>query len=187
MAWELCTKEDVLDLHPYPADQLKNSWSENAEFLIRRHMDTPYLGTTEVLTNETHSGDGTTMLVVRKPPIVSVEALRISSIASSTADYVVFQNYVQLIAEKFPEGNLNVQIDYTSGSSTVPVDVRIAAVAMIAAQINYFKRYGADASIMWGQPDVTTSEETPNRNVGLTSHLKRIMKDILRREKVRAS
>jgi len=133
MAWELCRKEDVIDIHPYPLDQLKDSWSDYAESLVRREMGTPYLGTETALTNETHDGDGTPLLVVRKPPIVSVQDVRINSVSASASDYVVFQNHIKMVAENFPEGNLNVQIDYTSGDITVDPIIKLTTAALIAA------------------------------------------------------
>jgi hypothetical protein len=188
MAWELCSKEEVVSLHPFPVDDLKDFWSDLVEDMIREHMGTPNLGQSVVLTNETHDGDGTNLLIVREPPIISVEELRIHGVASIPADFVSYANRIELVAENFPEGVLNVQIDYTSGDLTVAPKVKGAAAAMIAAIINYRQRYGADSTIKWASnEDIKAGESTPNLNVGLTSHLMQIMKRMLRREKIRAS
>jgi hypothetical protein len=187
MAWKLCSKEEVILIHPYPVADLKDFWSEVVETLIREHMGSPHLGQSTVITNETHSGDNTTILIVRKPPIISVEALRISATAMVSTGYVVFQNHIQLVAQRFPEGTLNVQVDYTSGDLTVSPTVKLTAAAMIAAMINYRERYGADSTMKWGSGDQESGETTPNLNVGLTSHLRTIMRRMLRRERIRAS
>lgn len=187
MAWTLCSKEEVIIIHPFPLDQLHDLWSEVVEDLIIQHLGAPYYGTSQVLINETHDGDGNNILIVRKPPIISVEEVRISAIAVTSADYVVYPNHVALVAQNFTKGILNVQIDYTSGQETVRPTVKLTAIAMIAAIINYTRRYGADSSFKWSSPDDTIGEPTPNLNVGLTSHLRAIMKRMLRREKVRAS
>ena len=187
MAWKLCSKEDVISIPPFPVADLKDFWSVSVESLIKEHMGTPNLGESVVITNETYDGDGTNVLIVRQPPIISVEAIRISGVTSTGASYVVYQNYVALVNETFPEGLLNVQIDYTSGDTAVSGTVQLTAAAMIAAIINYRQRYGADSTIKWATGDQEMGESTPNLNVGLTSHLKQIMKRMLRRERIRAS
>jgi len=187
MAWTLCSKQEVVAIHPFPVDDLKDFWSDTAEALIREHLGAPYLGEAVALTNETHSGDGTPLLIVRKPPIISVQALRISGVAVTTADYVVFSNHIELVAQRFPVGQLNVQVDYTSGDTTINPIIKLTAAAMIAAIINYRQRYGADSTFKWATGEQQAGESTPNLNVGLTSHLKSIMKRMLRRERIRAS
>lgn len=187
MAWKLCAKEDVLSIHPFPADELKDFWSDSVEELIKVHMGTPNLGESVVLVNETYDGDGTNILIVRQPPIISVEEIRISAVATTAAEYVAYQNHVALTNRYFPEGLLNIQIDYTSGDAAVSPSVKLTAAAMIAAIINYRQRYGADSTIKWATGEQQLGETTPNLNVGLTSHLSQIMKRMLRRERIRAS
>jgi hypothetical protein len=187
MAWELCSKEEVISIHHAPLDALPDLWSDVVEDLIRTHLGAEYYGTSQPIIAETHSGDNTNILLVRKPPIISVEELRVSAIALVSTGYVIFPNHVALRAQNFPEGTLNVQIDYTSGKLTVKPSVKMAAIAMIAAIMNYRGRYGADSSIKWGVGNQQVGEENPNIKVGLTSHLSVIMKRMLRREKVRAS
>jgi hypothetical protein len=187
MAWELVSKEDVVSIHPYAEGELKDFWSDVVEGLIREHLSAPNLGKSVVITNETHDGDGTNVLMVRQPPIISVQDIRIQGVSSSASDYVAYDNYVKLKSENFVEGTLNVQIDYTSGNLSVPFQVQLTAAAMIAAVINYRRRYGADSSFKWDAGDIAAGETTPNLNVGLTSHLKAIMKRMLRRYQVRVN
>lgn len=187
MAWELCSKEEAVALHPFPVSDLKDFWSEMVDDMIREHLGTPNLGLSVVVVNETHDGMGNNLLIVREPPIISVEAIRIHGVAMTSEEYVIYSSRIELTNENFPTGVLNVQVDYTSGDETVPARIKGTAAAMIAAVINYNQRYGADSSIKWSSPDDTVGETTPNLNVGLTSHLKTIMKRMLRRVKVRAS
>lgn len=187
MAWDLCSKEEVTSIQPVPADELKDFWSDTVEALIREHMGTPNLGSSAVVVNETHNGDNTNLLIVRQPPIISVQDIRISGVAVTASDYVIYPNRIELVAQRFPEGVLNVQVDYTSGDLSVSPVVKLTAVAMIVAIINYRGRYGADSTLKWGAPDDKMGENSPNLNVGLTSHLKQIMKRMLRRERIRVS
>ena len=180
-AWELCTKEDVGSLHPVNVAELEDSWSITVEALIRQHMGTPYLGSTQAITAEVHSGDNTQFLRVRKPPINSVTAVRINEVVVLPADYVVFPNHIQLENELFPRGNLNVQTDYVSGTTVIDPVVNLTATSMVVAVLNYRKRFGADSSIKWSNPETKSGESSPNVDLGLTEHLTAIMKQLLRR------
>lgn len=186
MAWEIVTKQEVRSVHPMDVTEMPDLWSEMVEALIRQHLSSPNLGKPASVT-EVHSGDGTSMLLVKSPPIDSVTSITVAQATLTSADYVVFPNHIQLKHQVFPEGNLNVEVTYVSGGTVDPT-VKLAAVAMIAAIANYQGRHGADASMKWANVDQQMAgEETPTRNIGLTSHLKTIMKRVLRRNRVRAS
>lgn len=185
MAWEFCTKDQVSKVRYYDPALIEDSWSDTVEAMIRRHMRSPGLGTSTVVTNELHSGDNTPLLIVKQSPIYSVSAIRVSSVALTSSDYVAFENYVMLINDGiFPEGILNVAIDYTSGKEVDPI-VNMTAIAMIAAFLNYRERYGGDTSLKWDTADNQRGESSPNLNVGLTSHLTQIMKRMLERDRLR--
>lgn len=190
MAWTLCTKEDVTLIHPIQESELEDMWSDIVEALIRQHMGQPNLGLTgTVIVNELHNGTGTPMIQVYKPPILSVQAIRLSDLDGTglaASDFVVFPSgYIQLKYQDFPEGNLNIGLDYTSGSDSVDDVTRLTAVAMVIAIINYRRRGGADSSIKWGTADKKAGEPTPNQEIGLTTHLQMIMKQLLRRPRAR--
>jgi hypothetical protein len=184
MAWTLCTKIDVTDIHPIAESILKDSWSDWAEELIRQRLGEPNLGGNEVIVGEYHDGDGTPILRVRRPMILSVEDVKISGSNVDAGEYVIFPTYIQLKYQTFPKGNLNVTISYTSGGDVSKV-VQMTAAAMIAAIANYHGRMGSDSSIKWGQSPNREGEENPNRRVGLTSHLDTIMRRMLRRRRIR--
>jgi hypothetical protein len=57
---------------------------------------------------------------------------------------------------------------------------------MIIAIINYKRRMGSDASLKWASPTEKVGEETPNVNVGLTSHLRQIMRRTLQKDRILA-
>lgn len=189
MAWTLCSKDDVIAIHPITESELNDSWSTFVESLIIQHMGNPYLGSPTVITDEYHNGDGSDVLFVRKPPILSVSELYLNGATLLASDYVVFTNYVQLKNMTFTKDRLNVKITYQSGvaSSGVPGTVKFAAAMMIVAIINYRGRMGADSSIRWAAQPVEEGERTPNVNIGLMTHLRAIMKATLRRDKVRVS
>lgn len=183
--WTFATKEDVIDIHPIPQSHLKDSWSDWVEALIRQYLNNPNLGKTETITDEYHDGDGTDVLMVKRPPIASVSSISVEKVALQPADYIVFRNYVQLKNRVFTEGTANVKISYVSGDTTIPVNVRMTAAAMIVAIANYRDMAGADSSYKWAEPDQEMGERSPNKNLGLTSHLTRIMKRMLERDNLK--
>jgi len=186
MAWVLCRKEDVISIHPITASELKDEWSDMVESLIREHLDQPYLGASQVIENEYHNGDGTNLIRVRFPPIISVQAVYISDVNLSADDTIVFSDQIALKSQIFPRGNLNVRLYYTSGSANITGTIRMTAAAMIVAIINYRRRAGSDGSLKWADSEPKAGEETPNANIGLTSHLVRIMRQLLKRQRVRS-
>jgi cell division ATPase FtsA len=184
MAWDFCTPDQVVELRHFQAENIKDNWSNAVESLIRQHVNAPYLGTTETITNELHSGDNNPIIMVKKPPIYTFTELRVSSTALVSTDYVSFDNYVMLTGGMtFPSGVLNVAIDYVSGSDVDSL-INMTAIAMLTAFINYQQRYGADTSLIW-EDTTEVGENTPNLNVGLTSHLMQIMKRMLRKRALR--
>jgi hypothetical protein len=174
-----------MSLHPIKEAELLDEWSDFVEGLIRQHLSTPYLGESVVVTNEYHDGDGTNLLFVSKAPIISVQSLSVNGVVLLSSEYRAFPTYIELDGMVFPEGSLNVIVSYTSGSSGMDDTVRLAASAMIVAIINYRKRFGADSSVRWAALDQKVGEESPNMGVGLVDHLNAIMKNVLRRPKLR--
>jgi hypothetical protein len=187
MAWQLCTKQDVVNIHPVREEDLQDQWSDMVEALIRQYLGAPYLGTTQVITDEEHCGDGTTILQIRKAPIVSVSSLYVNGSYLTASDYAVFDTYIQLRNQVFPKGILNVKVSYTSGESEVSETVKLAAAAMVIAILNYNRRMGADGSLKWSASERQVGEQTPTKTVGLTSHLEQIMKRLLKRRRFRGA
>jgi hypothetical protein len=80
---------------------------------------------------------------------------------------------------------MNIMITYTAGSLEIPFSVRLAAMTMVAAMINYKRRAGADGSLKWGNVDKKLGNSLPISDIGLVKHLKTIMMTILKRDRPR--
>lgn len=185
MTWTLCSKEDVAALHPIQVADLMDEWSDMVEGLIRQHMGQPYLGTSQVIVDEQLSGDGTYTLHVKNDPIISIESLTVDGVLLQPDEYVFNRATITRRYTQFPFGVLNISISYTSGDMTPNPVLQLCAAAMIVAIINYRRRAGADGSRKWGETERKAGEPTANENLGLTSHLEKIMKRTLRRPSVR--
>ena len=193
MAWTLCKKDDVRSIHPISETDLQDLWSEAVEALIRRHLGEPYLGVSQAL-SELYSGDGSSVILLKHPPVIAVSLVTISDWIVPAEYYIVTPTSIQLLDElTFDDGNLNVSVDYTSGGGLTtdgiiddPI-IRLTAASMVVAIAQYKGRAGADASIKWGSADQKDGEPSPTFNAGLTSHLNTIMKRMLRRSHLRIS
>ena len=187
MAWKLCSKQDVTSIHPTQESVLQDFWSDAVEELVRVHLGNPYLGYSEVVVDELHDGNDKSLILVDKPPVLSVEAVRVADVPLTAADYRAIPNGIELLYQRFPEGHLNVSFDYTSGSGAVEISpiVRLCAASMIVAILNYRGRAGSDSSIKWGSADTKEGSPSPTFEIGLTDHLVKIMRRLLRRNKLR--
>jgi len=186
LAWTLCTKQDVQNLHNIDVASLQDSWSEMAEGLIAEYMGSPAVAQ-DVTYTETFDGNGKNIIVVERPPIKSVTSVKFSGTSIPVGDYEVGDTIITLLYYNLPNGIRNVSVEYVSGyeSGTVPESVRLAAVAMIAAMANHYKRFGADASLKWADVQQQTASQSPTRATGLITHLKDIMMSIIRRNRIR--
>lgn len=188
MAWTLCRKNDITDLYPIAEADLRDFWSETVEGLIKQYMGAPYLGAPTSISGEYYNGDGTPILVVKSPPIQSVQSLVADGSSYSSSEYLLSENTITLKNGVFPVGTGNITLTYTSGNlANVDPVVRLCAATMVVAMINYRGRAGADSSLKFAQAETREGEKSANINVGLVSHLRSIMHTMLRRKKVKIS
>lgn len=188
MAWELCTKEDVVDIYPTDESQLRDFWSEIVDQMIRDYLDQPTIGTSTVITEELHDGTGTDTLIPNYLPIISVQAIRISDASVSAGEYKIFKDHIQLLlGQIFPSGKANVEIDYTSGIATVSPTVRFCAASMIVAILTYRGRGAAESSIRAMNARQAEGGPTAPGNItsGLIVHLYSLMQGLLKRDEIR--
>ena len=192
MSWTFTTKAKVASFTGISSTALQDEWSDWVEGLIKDYMGVDYIGTTSSVT-ETHDGDGTNLVVVDSPPIVSVSSFSIDSVAVSSSDYKVYDGYVKLIAlsnpllvtaaQKLalyvPKGEQNVSITYTSGYATVPSKVEWASTQMIGLIAQYSQRKGVDASLQFSSPTETKGQRV--RMPKLYLSLQDVMETVLGR------
>jgi hypothetical protein len=195
MAWTLCKKEDVIALSPSSAASIPDFFSDIVEGLIRERLGAPGIGTHSLVEREQHRGTGTNMLFVNRPPIIGVSELRIHNNLIPPDSFLVGKRALELKYGMFPDDCYDIFVSYESGTfmpegeedTTLYVEssVRLAAASMIVALLNYRGKAGADQSIKWSNVDQKEGEASPNVNIGLTSHLTKIMDRMLKRETIK--
>ena len=185
MAWTLCTEQDARDIQTLP-EIIPDSWSDFVEGMIREHIGQTQLGLPTTSFTEYISGDNTTLIRLKNAPIIAVSSLTVTGVAVASADMYVGSYYVQLLEGSFTLGTRNVIISYTAGGGTVSADVQLSAAMMIVAMSNYYGRYGADTSIKWATSDgQRAGEETGNEKLGLSGHLRAIMRSTILDRKIK--
>lgn len=185
MAWSLCSREEVMSIYKIDEASLHDFWSDTVESMIRGHLHAPYLGETPVTITEYHSGTGTSSISVNSPPITSVVEVSVDGSAYSPIEYSFYNTSILLTNSVFPSGTMNIKIVYGSGGTSVPKKVALTCAAMIAAIANYEGTLGADSSLKYADLPSFIGNTTPNRNIGLISHLQGIMEQMLSRYRLR--
>jgi hypothetical protein len=184
MAWQLCTKEDVMSLVTTNQNRLPDFWSDTVEDMIREHISSPFLGQTQVIVAEKHDGDGGAVLIPFSLPVATVQSLLIGETVLDPALYSVSDIGVSLLEGTFPVGQKNITVSYTT-KETVPAIVSMTAAMMIVSLFNFKGREGADNSMVWGDADAKKGNTNLFTEIGLHQQLDRIMKKMLKRNRVR--
>jgi hypothetical protein len=89
---------------------------------------------------ETRDGSGSDTLCLGNTPITAVTSLvvngipQVASSDGSQPGFVFSDSAVYLIGSRFPVGRRNVQVVYTAGFATVPVDLAQACIEQAAHQ-----------------------------------------------------
>jgi hypothetical protein len=197
MAWTYVSRDVVAHLTHVSEENLQDEWSNWVEALIQEHMGYETIGTNTTITSEKHDGDGSNVLFVKKPPIISVTELKLGSTSptalSSTA-YKVYGQYVKLVSNPsytiaysnetniFPVGTQNIEITYVSGLATVPMTVQLCAAVMIGEIAKSHRKGGADNTLMYPVPDRTQGQRSGVRaERGLLATLRSHMNNTLRK------
>jgi hypothetical protein len=194
MAWTLVSKATVATLHQLDTNDLQDVWSNWVEALIQEHMGYESIGVTTTITGEKLDGNGTPILYVKKPPIVSVTSLSIGSPISSTS-YEVYADYIQLVGTEqtalsaaiyggvsvFPKGQKNITISYESGLVSVPPLVEFAAAEMIAEITKFYQSAAANNNTKFLPTRVNRDGRDIMLDRGLAATVKGIMATLLRK------
>lgn len=117
-----------------------------ASAFVQRWLDRDFLLASYV---ETRSGTGTTLLIPRQFPVVSVTQLSIDGVSipargSSViaSGYFFDDDYIYLNGYEFSRGRANVVITYQAGYSVVPFDVEQGVIEIVALRYRERDRIG---------------------------------------------
>jgi hypothetical protein len=191
--WKYCSREDVAQYVGISEDRLEDSWSEEVEDMIDRHLGESFQGATSY--SESYDGDGSDTLFLKQKPVNSVTSLSISGTDVTASEYKVYQEgYIRLVSSvgtpiseaiyrpssRFPVGQQNVAVVY-SASSDPPARVRLAAKMMISSMALVHERGGAQSSLALSMsgPKEAGDSDRPTWSADISGRLRRIMRNVL--------
>ena len=123
------------------------------EYMNRPHILSSVLGTV----SDTYDGNGSDRLLPKSFPIISVSAVTIdsASIPASTGPLVAGFTFdarrVLLRGFRFCRGVQNVSLTYTAGYSSVPVDLKRAAIEAFALAYRQRTHIGEKSNSLGGR------------------------------------
>jgi len=128
---------------------------------------------------ESRDGKGTTVMLLKDYPVISVTAVTVDAMpvppaADCTKPGFVFgEKSVGLNGYKFTRGLHNVQISYSSGYATVPLEIEQVAIDLIAKKYKGMSRIGLRSEVLNQQ---TTYFDVQDINDEIKSVLKQYAK-----------
>jgi hypothetical protein len=192
VAWTYTSKARVSHSCDIAEADLYDEWIEWVEYLIDQRKGTTYVGVT-TYNSEIYSGDDTSVIFVKHPPIVSVTELIVDGGQVGSGNFKVFDHYLELsqypqtlISEAlwspntFPRGVGNIELTYVGGSAIVPKNVELAATQMVSAIAMVASRQGADFNLKYSRVTENVGDaETMTERLGLQATLNSIMRAYL--------
>jgi hypothetical protein len=182
---DLCTLADLKAWLPNQGnndDVTLQSLISNASLQVLQFIDRPHvLASVLGALNETYDGNDSDRLLPRQFPIiavsgVSVDGIPIQQAASPTAAGFLWDNRrILLRGYRFNCGVQNVQLSYTAGYSSVPLDLRQAAIEAFALAYRQRVHIGEKSNSMGGQVTIAFDmSDVPPRSLSVFNQYRRL-------------
>ncbi len=182
---DLCTLADLKAWLPNQGNNddtalqnlISNGSLQVLQFIDRPHILASVIGSL----NETYDGNDSDRLLPHFFPIVSVTAVSVDTVVvpqSTTPNVVGFlfdSRRVLLRGFRFARGVQNVAISYTAGYSSVPLDLKQAAIEAFALTYRQRTHIGEKSSSMGGQVTLAFDmSEVPPRSMCVFNQYRRL-------------
>ena len=154
----------------------------NASLQVLQYIDRPHI-LSSVLgpLTENYDGNGSDRLLPRNFPIISVSSLSIDGVAvqaattPTTAGYLWDGRRILLRGFRFCRGLQNVQLSYSAGYPSVPLDLKQAAIEAFALTYRQRVRIGEKSNSMSGQVNVSFDMgDVPPRSMAIFNQYRRL-------------
>jgi len=161
-------------------DTTLEGWIDKASESVERYLGNKVAS--QSVTSEIHDGDGTDKLYLKYFPVVQISTATTPTSADilaavqyrtdvdsawanllDDADHVLYDDewdYIQLESETFPVGWRNVKVSYKAGYSTIPGDIWMVAVEMVA----WWYRQSGHGDFTLGKSSSSMSEAGVNHS-----------------------
>jgi hypothetical protein len=135
--------------------------------------------------NETRSGEGTKLMFVLNPPIISVTSVYVDgvSIPAKSTDptqtitsngYFASEKYISLFGYSFSRGLDNVQLNYRGGYNSAPPDLEQACIEAVGWAYKELDRLGQVSKSLAGEIVQFNVDAMSKRARTVVEHLKRV-------------
>jgi hypothetical protein len=182
---DLCTLADLKAWLPNQGnndDVTLQSLITNASLQVLQFINRPHI-LASVLGNlsETYDGNDSDRLLPHQFPIIAVASVGIDGVAiqqaasPTTAGFLWDSRRVLLRGFRFCRGVQNVQISYTAGYSSVPLDLKQAAIEAFALAYRQRVRIGEKSNSMNGQITIAFDmSDVPPRSLAVFNQYRRL-------------
>jgi hypothetical protein len=182
---DLCTLAELKAWLPNQGnndDTALQSLITNGSTQVLQYMDRPHILASALGSlNETYDGNDSDRLLPRNFPIMAVTTVSVDAVVipQSTsplvAGFLSDARRVLLRGFRFSRGVQNVAISYTAGFSSVPLDLKQAALEAFALAYRQRTHIGEKSNSMGGQVTLSFDmSEVPPRSMSVFSQYRRI-------------
>ena len=182
---DLCTLADLKAWLPNQGnndDVTLQSLITNASLQVLQFIDRPHiLASVLGSLTETYDGNDSDRLLPRQFPIIAVTGVSIDGVAiqqstsPTTAGFLWDSRRILLRGFRFCRGLQNVQLSYTAGYSSVPLDLRQAAIEAFALAYRQRVRIGEKSNSMSGQITIAFDmSDVPPRSMTVFNQYRRL-------------
>ncbi|HET9183257.1 MAG TPA: hypothetical protein VFP59_14060 [Candidatus Angelobacter sp.] len=182
---DLCTLADLKAWLPNQGNNddvtlqalITNGSAQVLQYINRSHILCSVLGTL----NETYDGNDSDRLLPRSFPVISVSSVTVDGNAVPQAPQPWLPGFlwdgrrVLLRGYIFTRGVQNVQITYTAGYLSVPLDLKQAAIEAFALAYRQRTHIGEKSSSMGGQVTLAFDmSDVPPRSLSIFNQYRRL-------------
>jgi hypothetical protein len=182
---DLCTLADIKAWLPNQGNNddvtLQNLIS-NASLQVLQYMDRPHILASAIgALTENYDGNDSDRLLPRQFPIIAVTSVSIDGVpvqqstGPTTAGFLWDARRILLRCFRFCRGVQNVQLSYTAGYASVPLDLKQAAIEAFALAYRQRVRIGEKSNSMSGQITVAYDmSDVPARSMNIFNQYRRL-------------
>jgi hypothetical protein len=182
---DLCTVAELKSWLPNQGnndDVTLQSLITNASLQVLQYIDRPHI-LSSVLGSltENYDGNGSDRLLPRNFPITAVSSVSIDGVniqaatTPTTAGYLWDGRRILLRGFRFCRGVQNIQLSYSAGYPSVPLDLKQAAIEAFALTYRQRVRIGEKSNSMSGQVNVSFDmSDVPPRSMAIFSQYRRL-------------
>jgi hypothetical protein len=182
---DLCTLAEIKSWLPNQGnndDVTLQNLITNGSLQVLQYIDRPHILASVIGSlTETYDGNDSDRLLPHQFPIIAVTAVSVDGItvqqstSPTTAGFLWDSRRILLRGFRFNRGVQNIQLSYTAGYSSVPLDLKQAAIEAFALAYRQRVRIGEKSNSMGAQVTVAYDmSDVPARSLSIFNQYRRL-------------